>query len=1243
MSHSTRKPGPPRGPDPVARRSALKAARRGRSRQRQSYVDQQAGEFDQHALDVAMARYLARAEAPAAPAPSARPAMRPSLVFPTGNQRRWVPIGPSVVRRGQAEGSPRVVGRIRDLAISTDGTRAYAASPKGGVWYTEDAGSTWTPVGGWADRRASAGGPNNALSCGCLLVSFGASAADDYVMVGTGETMPRLRPFTSKHGGVGVLAGRGAASVAVGGDPWEAQAGIAQLEGLGIFRMARHPGVVPGKATGADADKVLAATSKGAFLGTRSTVAGTPQWAWAQLGGLNALAGLTGGPNPGVTDALWLSTGTANGRMVVAIMGNGVAFSDDLGGTWTWVTNLTSPAAGIVGRMSLANPTGGRVYALGDNGAPTLWQIVDLTVPAPSATAVPGVPANIWGTQRDYDQCIAVDPVTGTDRIYLGGSTVQPIPGSTDWNASLWCFDLPAPPAAIGAGLVASPGISDTAVPGGGISNRAGADQAGLIGNAVHADVHVIRLAGISGVHRQVWVGCDGGVFMSEQQGRCNTFRSRATGLAVLEVGFVAMHPTSSHFCCTGNQDAGSHARQGDTVWEMITGGDGGGTVFHPINSQFVITQYTNATWQGRPRSGYLDPIARSVGGDSVSGAATTRENGASEFYSGAASIRLNATTGRIAVGTERVWISDDLSGSPNNTWRVIGFPNGAARDARPGGGDPAARQTWGVPVTGVGGSLGGVIQLRWAGARHLLALYRLGVVRYTQAAATGQWTAAVVMPGAVNAPAVGGRTVLTDIFPVPETQDFYLTTTGDGATPPGDTCFFFDSATNTFIATGLRHALDSGGVTGPLDPAYAVAVDPANPNDVYAGTVTGVWRSTRAGTAHGAWTALVNGLPQAAIQDLGFWSPAAGDPLPGPRLLRAAVQARGVWEIDLDNDEPQRTYARVHPRDDRRRFLTPMADPRRRPGATAMPVFASPDITVRPAANPAAAPTWQLGTGRITATNAPRYQLWTFQTAFRWLFPAVVADGLWTDLFGDMVELHRVRTGFSPGRFIDRTQWDWVVGGTRLNANGGVTGNPGDPLGVYRAPWQSPAAMAAAATEVDLMETVAPVSESGDVWRTFREPSTVDVLIHHRDVRAVAAAGAFAVLLWRSSASQSTLLSTSAAGLQAYVQSLVTGAPLATPAGWNVVPLPIGGGPPLHRSNVAIDARLPRAVSIDVDFSGVTNNHRVLLMAFVGSDVDGFTAPVTPPTGGGPGNVGDLVRGWAHACMRLIRVSTRP
>ena len=45
--------------------------------------------------------------------------------------------------------------------------------------------------------------------------------------------------------------------------------------------------------------------------------------------------------------------------------------------------------------------------------------------------------------------------------------------------------------------------------------------------------------------------------------------------------------------------------------------------------------------------------------------------------------------------------------------------------------------------------------------------------------------------------------------------------------------------------------------------------------------------------------------------------------------------------------------------------------------------------------------------------------------------------------------------------------------------------------------------------------------------------------------------------------------------------------------------------GTPLNRLSVDLAARMPRAVSINVDLSGVSTGHRILLLAVVGSTND--------------------------------------
>ena len=62
-----------------------------------------------------------------------------------------------------------------------------------------------------------------------------------------------------------------------------------------------------------------------------------------------------------------------------------------------------------------------------------------------------------------------------------------------------------------------------------------------------------------------------------------------------------------------------------------------------------------------------------------------------------------------------------------------------------------------------------------------------------------------------------------------------------------------------------------------------------------------------------------MNGLPTAAVQDLALFSGS------GVKLLRAATQSRGVWEVDIGQTITKpRTYLRLFPTDTRRVLPTP-------------------------------------------------------------------------------------------------------------------------------------------------------------------------------------------------------------------------------------------------------------------------------------------------------------------------------
>ena len=1205
--------------------------KRGRSGERTAYNAAREGGLDRAALHAA----VTEVEAPAPPRRGRAP--RAAAV---GDDGRWVPIGPSVIRRGQAVDRPHVVGRIRDLAVSPDGRRAYAASAKGGLWYTENAGATWTPVGAWIGGHRRAGGNTSVFVCGALLVEFGGGQASDVVMVGTGELVPFFTSSGSgRVGGVGVLTARGPAFALETDNPWEPDTGIDRLEGVGVFRLVRRPGRIAGSVVAGSPDEVLAATSTGLFRGVRGNLPAAaenpPFPALAAREGFvwTPVAGIPAGTQ--VTDVLWIPNGAAT-RIVVLVDGQGVRFSDDDGATFVPVPTLHRPAVPVTGRSSIAVADGNRAYVLYDRGAgPAVARIADLTATPPVATALTGVPT-VWtnGGARDYDQAIAAESVGGSDRLYLGGNTTKPTP-TAEFGASLWAMDV------VGTALQPRAGVSNTGLP-----PAAGADQPGLVGNNVHADVHAIRLPGASAARRPVWVACDGGVYVSVETGQVNTFASMNIGLAVSETGFIDHHPGVSHFLATGLQDNGTSVRTGDTVWEAIHVGDGGGLAFAPTSPSTLVAQYIRGWWRSQDAN-FRDPLTRNALGPNGTITTHAEYTGRAEFYSACAAVLrpgvgANPPTTRFALGTDRVHLSDTVGSGAATTWSVLPVTPSAA----PPGTTAAAADhfPWPTPLTAafgvVGGGFGNVISLAWVSPTELVVLYRSGILRQTEVT-PGNWhTDRLVDPAAPPAAFAGGAR-FTEVAAVPGTRDFYVTTMGAAGSATPDTAYVFDAATSTFHATGLRRRLPPAPL-GPLDPAYSVVVDPASTIHVYVGTATGVWRGTRTNATGGhTWDPFVNGLPEATVQDLSIWTDPGGGA--SPRLLRAAVQSRGVWETDLAAATPVTTYLRGHPFDDRRGGPVVTTDPRA--PLTALSVLSSPDVVVRPAWPVASAPAFpqvQVGVpdAPLTSANASAFHTWTFQTAFRWWYPNVRADGQWTDAFGDLIAHDRRTRGMPAGRTITKALWDAVVGATRLrtDASGHLVRSTDvlDDLAVFRPPWQTSLAPDLTATEVDIMECVVPPAAFAGLWSVPGRPSVVEVLLHHRASAPTTPLTSSAGLMWKEVTVGSIPLTEPA---QPFVDwwasaSDVPEGSVAAPPGWTVV-----RGSPLtacHVLDESLDARLPRSVPVPVDLTAAAGKV-VLLVAFASSIADGGLRPAPAA----PATLARLLLEWPHVAARLVYVAT--
>jgi hypothetical protein len=392
-----------------------------------------------------------------------------------------------------------------------------------------------------------------------------------------------------------------------------------------------------------------------------------------------------------------------------------------------------------------------------------------------------------------------------------------------------------------------------------------------------------------------------------------------------------------------------------------------------------------------------------------------------------------------------------------------------------------------------------------------------------------------------------------------------------------------------------------------------AVDHDPAGEiGTVYVGTAVGVWKGELddAGPPpQWDWTELTNGLPEAAVQDLSVVH--YGD----RTILRAAVQARGVWELELAAGTPApHTYLRSWTFDGRRGasstaaadFPQPAFDP-----GSPTDWTRSPDVSVRPA--PGSMP--QPPTFPVTKNRHPPEELWPFQTALHAVDPACRPTASWTKAFGRRLEVFRKthNVGGNPVpanllQVIDADVWGQVV----------------DAAHVFAPMWDG-----VEPTEADLLELVQLDHAGNGETRVPAARLNVDVLVHHRDSRPVDASKVRVTLLQRDVSGPAKPWESArieADACAAVTSALIAVPPASMPAPWSYA----DSASRVLSPSTGVDARTPRPVSFTFDATALAGQ-TILLLAVISTDDEAVALS--------PGVVGDLARSDAHLAARVLRV----
>jgi photosystem II stability/assembly factor-like uncharacterized protein len=446
------------------------------------------------------------------------------------------------VLNGQTAGSEPVAGRVVGLAIAPGGQIVYAATACGGVFRSDDGGTSWNSLMDAFDVE-----PTNfasaCLACGAIVIG---PSDPNRVFVGTGEGdtnqlfRERIVNALPTYHGVGPIR------TDDGGRTWvseRAAAGSPDLAGEAFFGLAIDP---------TQPDNVIGATTAGLYQRQIAADA-TPQWVKRDDGVYSAVV-VALGPN-----GLTFFAGKWGDRVTQSKDGN------------AWKTVGANFPTADVGRIALAvqpnNP--GVVYALvakaSNGGLHGVYRFDQTENSWLQVSGIPDVlPLSNGTSQGSYDLSIAVDPVD-VNRLYIGGSyaAIDPYPGS------IWRLTVQS----TSTGFVCS--------------------QSASIGTHAHADVHV--LVATPADPNELWCGCDGGVFLNRDPTGHGEFAAQNAGLASLCCNFLGQHPTDPNILFTGLQDNGTARTSGGPMWSHVNYGDGGYCLVNWADPSRVLS-YANGT-----------------------------------------------------------------------------------------------------------------------------------------------------------------------------------------------------------------------------------------------------------------------------------------------------------------------------------------------------------------------------------------------------------------------------------------------------------------------------------------------------------------------------------------------------------------------------------------------------------------------------------------------------------------------
>jgi hypothetical protein len=372
--------------------------------------------------------------------------------------------------------------------------------------------------------------------------------------------------------------------------------------------------------------------------------------------------------------------------------------------------------------------------------------------------------------------------------------------------------------------------------------------------SGLHVDTQAFALAPSDS--NIMYFGSDGGIWKTTNvtaAGAIPWTTLNNTTLSATQFMGLTLHPLDRHYMLGGTQDNGTeYLAPNGTTWINSDGGDGGFAVIdkNATTPNDVVAYHT-----------YFNQTNTQVG---FQIALTTEANG-DPFWAAFKGCR-NGVSNNGIICSDQVLFYAPLVGGPGNPNTIYYGSNRLYRTADRG-----------TTMTDVSGTLPARVSAIAIAPQddnvRLVGLTTGAVYLSTTTGATTMTPVTGTIPSryvgriAIDPTNANVAYVALNGFGIPN-QHVYKTTNLLSGTP-----------TWTAAGTGI-----------PDTPTNALAIDPANPQVVFAGTDIGVFRSANGGAS---WEPFSDGLPRVAVFGMEIQ--------PVHRYLKIATHGRGIWEKNLN------------------------------------------------------------------------------------------------------------------------------------------------------------------------------------------------------------------------------------------------------------------------------------------------------------------------------------------------------